>query len=344
MDVARTPNRPNAGAATRSSNCWRAANRSCAVASTPASDSRIRRFSPNYARPRSPNMSAIVNRIAADGVIGEMDCFYSSWMTDRPGRLRRRRDRRAPAPDAVPRAGGEIRLARPHRRDAGRDLSRPRRRPAGSGGPHRARRRRADRGRAVVQRSAQLHAHFRHVAARADHPAAQRLCRRHRLRHSRQCRRRSETDRRRRAGDLSGAGRAARLRRRAGCSGDGAAGCRRAQRAPRRIRACRLPISISACISAKSSTATSAARSGWISPSSARRSTKSAGSPRCAAPSTSRCCSPPRSRPLSPISAIDSFRLGDSPCAGSADPGAFHPRFRDVRRAVEHPRLAGGTR
>ena len=28
---------------------------------------------------------AIVNPFAADGVIGEMDCFYSSWMTDRPG-------------------------------------------------------------------------------------------------------------------------------------------------------------------------------------------------------------------------------------------------------------------
>jgi adenylate cyclase len=27
---------------------------------------------------------AMVNRFAADGVIGEMDCFYSSWMTDRP--------------------------------------------------------------------------------------------------------------------------------------------------------------------------------------------------------------------------------------------------------------------
>ena len=26
---------------------------------------------------------AILNRFAADGVIGEMDCFYSSWMTDR---------------------------------------------------------------------------------------------------------------------------------------------------------------------------------------------------------------------------------------------------------------------
>jgi adenylate cyclase len=28
---------------------------------------------------------AIVNRFAADGAIGEMDCVYSSWMTDRPG-------------------------------------------------------------------------------------------------------------------------------------------------------------------------------------------------------------------------------------------------------------------
>jgi adenylate cyclase len=28
---------------------------------------------------------AIINRFAADGVIGQMDCFYSSWMTDRPG-------------------------------------------------------------------------------------------------------------------------------------------------------------------------------------------------------------------------------------------------------------------
>ena len=33
---------------------------------------------------------AIVKRFAADGVIGEMDCVYSSWMTDRGRRLRRR--------------------------------------------------------------------------------------------------------------------------------------------------------------------------------------------------------------------------------------------------------------
>ena len=30
--------------------------------------------------------AAMVNRFAAEGVIGEMDCFYSLWMTDRaPG-------------------------------------------------------------------------------------------------------------------------------------------------------------------------------------------------------------------------------------------------------------------
>jgi len=29
------------------------------------------------------DFAAIVNRFGADGVIGEMDCFYSSWMTDR---------------------------------------------------------------------------------------------------------------------------------------------------------------------------------------------------------------------------------------------------------------------
>ena len=38
---------------------------------------------------------AIINRFAADGAIGEMDCVYSSWATRRAGRLRRRPDRGA---------------------------------------------------------------------------------------------------------------------------------------------------------------------------------------------------------------------------------------------------------
>ena len=28
---------------------------------------------------------AVINRFSADGVIGEMDCFYAGWTTDRPG-------------------------------------------------------------------------------------------------------------------------------------------------------------------------------------------------------------------------------------------------------------------
>jgi adenylate cyclase len=31
--------------------------------------------------------AAMIDRFAADGVIGEMDCFYSMWMTDRPERF-----------------------------------------------------------------------------------------------------------------------------------------------------------------------------------------------------------------------------------------------------------------
>ena len=34
---------------------------------------------------------ATVNRFSADGMIGEMDCFYAGWMTDREGGFRRRR-------------------------------------------------------------------------------------------------------------------------------------------------------------------------------------------------------------------------------------------------------------
>ena len=78
--------------------------------------------------------------------------------------------------------------------------------PAGgcSSGRIAPRRRRPDRRGAVVQRSAQLHPHHRHLAARADHPAAQRLRRRHHLGDPRARRRRAEADRRRRAGDLPG--------------------------------------------------------------------------------------------------------------------------------------------
>ena len=77
---------------------------------------------------------AIINRFAEDGVIGEMDCVYSYWTTDRAegftdeelGALKR----------LTPFLGLaiKVRLSRPHRRDPGRDLSRTRRRPAGVAG------------------------------------------------------------------------------------------------------------------------------------------------------------------------------------------------------------------
>ena len=84
----------------------------------------------------------------------------------------------------------------------------------------------------------------------------------------------------------------ARARRRGGA----APPRRRAQRSGAAATGCRRPTSISACISARCSTAISAARSGSTSPSSGRRSTRSAASPRCAARSTGTCCC----RPISP--------------------------------------------
>ena len=72
---------------------------------------------------------------------------------------------------------------------------------------------------------------------------------------------------------------------------------RGAERAPGGAQGCRRPRPISACMSARCSTAISAARTGSTSPWSGRRSTRSAGSPRCAARSTATCCCPRRSPP-----------------------------------------------
>jgi adenylate cyclase len=49
----------------------------------PESIAEFWQFSPLY-HPDVTDYVAIVNRIAADGAIGEMDCFYSSWMSDHP--------------------------------------------------------------------------------------------------------------------------------------------------------------------------------------------------------------------------------------------------------------------
>ena len=155
--------RPSAGSAARSTGCCRPATSLLRRRLT----ARRRRRVLAAAGLRAAGMTdyvAIINRFAAGGIIGEMDCVYSSWATRAPGRLQRRADRGAAAARAVPRARHQVGVARAHDRHADGDLSRPRRRPARARRAHRARRRRPDRRRALVQRPARLHAHHRHRA------------------------------------------------------------------------------------------------------------------------------------------------------------------------------------
>ena len=130
-----------------------------------------------YSRAGITEYVAIVDRFGADAVIGEMDCVYSSWSTDAPNGFAEAEiadlDRLTPWSCTGDRNPPRL----PGRQDPGRDLSRPRSRPAGPDGQHRPRRRLPDRGRPLVQRSARLYAHQRSGAARGRHPAAQRLCR-----------------------------------------------------------------------------------------------------------------------------------------------------------------------
>ena len=134
---ARTARPPRAGAAARSTICSRPAGRLLRrnlARGDPADFPRIE----ESARARRDRLSG-ARSIASPrtGVIGEMDCVYSSWTTDAPGGLRRRAGRGATQARSRPGAGDQMRLARPDRRHAGRDLSRPRRRPAGLERPHR---------------------------------------------------------------------------------------------------------------------------------------------------------------------------------------------------------------
>ena len=113
-------------------------------------------------------------RVAGD----RRDGFAVLLLGDGPSAgLRRRACRGFVALDADAGAGGQMRLAGPYRGHAGRDLSRPRRRPARAERADPARCRRPDQRRAVVQRPARIHPHHGSRRAGADHPAAQRLCR-----------------------------------------------------------------------------------------------------------------------------------------------------------------------
>ena len=100
-------------------------------------------------------------------------------------RFRRRRRGGAAAALAVPGAGDEVRLARPHRRDAGGDLSRPRcraaraRRPTSRAAPRRRSRRSCGSATCAATRGSPTR------RRPTDHPAPQRLCRGGRSRPSR---------------------------------------------------------------------------------------------------------------------------------------------------------------
>ena len=118
---------------------------------------------------------ALITRFAAPGVIGEMDCVYSYWSTDRPHGFE---DAQVEAlTGLMPTLALAIKCVSLARiagtlvetylgRDAGRRVL---------GGLDSPRRRRADQRRAVVQRPARVHPDHRPRAAARDHPAAQRL-------------------------------------------------------------------------------------------------------------------------------------------------------------------------
>ena len=163
----------------------------------------------------------------------------------------------------------------------------------------------------------------------ADHPAPQRLRRCHRLRASGPGRRGAQVHGRRHPRDL-------RCRRGRGRLPPGDR-CGRGCGSPRgRVEPAASgrgpagdPLLSRACTSARCSTATSAASTGSISRWWAPRSTRPAGSPRCAARSISTCCCR-RLSPRRPATAAAAAGLGRPLCAArrAASPGALYPRSR----------------
>ena len=149
---------------------------------------------------------------------------------------------------------------------------------------------RADQRGAVVQRPARLHPHHRQRAAGRDHPAAQRLCRGRDLGDPRAWRRRAQADRRRHAGDLH---RRTSPRRpaRSAMAAEGALRRRLGELNRRRRRgrpADHRHLSRAAYRRGVLRQYRQQA-SGSTSPWSARRSTRSAASPRCAARPSATC-------------------------------------------------------
>jgi adenylate cyclase len=123
--------------------------------------------------PDATEFVAMVHRFKAQGIIGEMDCVYSSWATDRAegfgdGDIADL-ERLAPLLALAVKSAALTRIARTLvetylGRDPGRRVL---------AGGHHARRGRSDRVGALVQRFAQLYAHHRYVAARTGNSAAQ---------------------------------------------------------------------------------------------------------------------------------------------------------------------------
>ena len=254
--------------------------RRCCAAASPRGDRRTsRRFEEMRARGSDRLRRADAPLRRATGVIGEMDCVYSSWATDAPdGFARRARRRRcagwsrcwrwrSSAPRSARIAGTlvETYLGR----DAGRRVL--------SG---RIARGVADRISAVLWFSDLRGYTTHHRHARAPEqiiPLLNDYAEAVISADPRRRRRRAEADRRRHARDLHGR-RSARTPAAARSRAEALTarrGIDDAQRAPQRGRAADHRRSISACISARCSTAISAATTGSTSRSSARPSTRS---------------------------------------------------------------------
>ena len=217
---------------------------------------------------------AIINRFAEDGAIGEMDCVYSSWMTDRPegftdeeiGALKRL----APFLGLAIKSASLARIAETLvetylGRDAGRRVLRGR----------------IERGVADRIKTVLWFSDLRNYTRISDTAPPEEI-----IPLLNDYAEAIVSSIHQNSGDvlkLIGDGvlaifpaeeRSRRLRRGARRRGGGAGSGCGAERAPVRARACRRPKCISGFISARCSTATSAARIASISPSSGRRSTK----------------------------------------------------------------------